>query len=71
MKRHTSWHHRRPRFLGGTSEARNMIELPQHLHQAWHDLFQAKTPEQIAATITNYYLDPDWELVARKKGGSP
>jgi len=44
-----------------------MIELPQHLHQAWHDLFQAQTPERIAYLITTYYLDPDYEMVAVKK----
>ena len=66
-KEHFTWHHRRPRFLGGTSEARNMVELPQHLHQAWHDLFKAYTPEQIAATITRFYLDPDYIMVAVKK----
>ena len=67
MKRHFTWHHRRPRFLGGTSEARNMQELPAHLHQSWHDLFKAYTPQQIAATITRFYLDPDYIMVAVKK----
>ena len=67
MKRHTSWHHRKPRFLNGTSEARNMIELPVVAHQAWHTLFQAQTPERIAYLISTFYLDPDWEMVAVKK----
>ena len=66
-KRHTTTHHRKPRSLGGTSECRNIVELIQSHHEAWHTLFQNWTPEQIAFAINSYYLDPDYYFVVRKK----
>ena len=67
-KRHTTTHHKKPRSLGGTSEPRNLSELIQSHHEAWHTLFQNWTPEQIAFAINTYYLDPDYEFkVVRKQ----
>jgi hypothetical protein len=62
-----SVHHRKPRSIGGTEEARNKIELPINHHRAWHRLFQNWTAERIAQEITELYLDPDYEMIAVKK----
>ena len=66
-KRHTTTHHRKPRSLGGKTEPRNISELIQSHHEAWHTLFQNWTPEQIAFAINTYYLDPDFRFVCVKK----
>lgn len=65
-----STHHRRPRSLDGTNEARNLIELPRSKHSAWHILFQNWPAERIAFEINNRYLDPDYEFVVRRKACS-
>ena len=67
MKRHFSWHHRKPRSLGGPSEARNMAELPIEKHNAWHTLFWNLQPPVIAQIINRFYLDPDYEFVVVRK----
>ena len=66
-KTHTSRHHRKPTSIGGKTNARNCINLPVYLHNAWHALFQNFTPDKIVFMINNYFLDPDYELVLRKK----
>jgi len=63
-------HHKRPRSLGGTSERRNISELPKSRHYAWHVLFSNFTPERIAQEINRRYLDPDYEMIVRYKGVS-
>jgi hypothetical protein len=60
-------HHRKPKSLGGTGEPRNIIWLPTKKHDAFHLLFANKTPQEIADEISTFYLDPDFELVARRK----
>ena len=62
-----SWHHRKPRSLGGTSESRNMSEVPSNKHEAWHTLFYNLRPPDIAHLINQYYLDPDYEFVVRRR----
>jgi hypothetical protein len=59
-------HHRKPTSIGGKNEPRNLIKLPCNKHAAWHLLFGNLTPERIAEEITKRYLDPDYELVARR-----
>lgn len=65
-----NWHHRKPKKLGGSGKATspNMIEVRIVQHRAWHTLFGIKTPKEIADTINQIWLDPDWEMVAIKKG---
>jgi hypothetical protein len=60
-------HHRRPRAQGGTSEMHNISYLPANKHDAWNLLFGTMSPDEIAREITYRYLDPDYELVARRK----
>ena len=62
-----STHHRKPRSLGGTSEERNLSELPRSRHAAWHTLFQNWEPIRIAQEINERYLDPDWEVQVWRK----
>jgi hypothetical protein len=63
-----SKHHRKPQSLGG-GNGDNVSELPRSKHEAWHTLFRDFSPERIAEEINERYLDPDWEMVAVKKGG--
>jgi hypothetical protein len=67
QKKCCSTHHRKPRSIGGKNDPRNVILLPFAKHEAWHLLFANFTPEQIAEEINRLYLDPDYELIARKK----
>ena len=67
----TEVHHKKPRSLGGGTNARNCIRLLADYHHAWHRLFFNWTPEQIAHAINNYYLDPDYEMICVKKGTFP
>ena len=64
----TSTHHRKPRSIGGTNENRNLIELRRGKHASWHNLFQNWSVERIAYEINLRYLDPDYELLVKKKG---
>jgi hypothetical protein len=67
MREPQSRHHRKPTSIGGTSEPRNVIRLPAKKHEAWHLLFQNRTAQEIADLINRFYLDPDYELIARKR----
>lgn len=68
MKKHKdSVHHRRPRSQGGTDTQRNLSIIPAHKHQAWHLLFDNKSPYEIAAIINAIYLDPDYFFVCKRK----
>ena len=62
-----TFHHRKPKSLGGRREPQNLIRLPHKKHQAWHFLFMNFTPERIAEEINQKYLDPDYEVIAVRK----
>ena len=64
-------HHRRPRSLGGTEDKENIVSVPKHYHQAWHQLFHNASPYSIAEIINRIWIDPDYELVVRRKNESP
>lgn len=66
-KKHYDWHHRKPRSLGGNSADKNMSHVSVSKHRAWHTLFGNYTPEQIIRIINNTWLDPDYELIAKRK----
>jgi len=69
MSKHSlSEHHRKPRSLGGSSDKRNLIRIKENCHRAWHLLFQAKNPQEIAQLINSIYLDPDWKFEAKMRG---
>lgn len=64
---HFDRHHRKPRSIGGTSEIRNLSHIPRDHHEAWNLLFKNWTPEQIVARINDWFLDPDYVMLAVKK----
>lgn len=41
--------------------------LPRNVHEAWHTIAGAETPERIAEIINQKFLDPDWKFVAVKR----
>lgn len=67
QKKHNSWHHRKPRSLGGTRQKGNMSKVSSSKHEAWHTLFQNYTPEKIAQIINDVWLDPDFKLVVERR----
>ncbi len=67
MKNRFDKHHRRPRSKGGKNNPRNISYIPRIHHEAWHILFQNWEPEQIAKRITEWFLDPDFVMVAIPK----
>lgn len=65
-------HHRKPRVLGGKNEERNISFIPQHKHRAWHLITRQpngdeSTPGQIAQILNEFYLDPDYMFVVRRR----
>ena len=67
MKNAFTKHHRRPRSRGGKNSPRNISHIPKKFHEAWHLLFQNWEPEQIAKNITEWYLDPDYVMLAVRR----
>ena len=67
--RFDSKHHRRPVSRGGTETFphNNISWVKRRHHEAWHKLFGNHCPTEIARIINELYLDPDWEVVARRK----
>ena len=66
-----NWHHRKAKTHGGSGDilSPNMIHVPVNKHRAFHLLFHTQTPTEIARTLTETWISPDWELivVARRK----
>jgi hypothetical protein len=60
-------HHRKPKSLGGRKEPRNITVLTLEQHRAWHRLFQNMPPERIADEINEKFIDPDFELIVRRR----
>lgn len=64
-----NWHHRKPKIRGGSGRINsgNMVEVRVDHHRAFHLLFQTVTVPEIAAILNETWIDPDWELIARKR----
>lgn len=62
-----SKHHRKPRSIGGENEERNISRVSTLEHRAWHSLFHNFTPEKICEIINEVWIDPDYEVLCRKK----
>lgn len=60
-------HHRRPICLSGTDAENNLSIVPMRQHDAFHLIFTDTSPEAIARVLSKVWIDPDYELVARKK----
>lgn len=65
----TNWHHRKPKVFGGSGDlaSGNMVQVDIQKHRAWHLLFDTVSPQEVAKRITATWIDPEWELVARRK----
>lgn len=61
-------HHRVPRSRGGhhTTKGKrdNIILVERDLHRAWHLLFGNMEADEVAAMISDTWIDPDYYLVA-------
>lgn len=65
-----SIHHRRPRAQNGRNwkPEINQVRVRLTHHRAWHTLFDGTLlPKDIATIINTIWIDPRWELVARRK----
>lgn len=57
-------HHRLPRSRGGTNHPRNISLVEVKLHKAWHALCGNMNAKEVAAMLTDTWIDPDYYLVA-------
>lgn len=62
-----SRHHRLCKSLNGSNDDRNISIVPTKKHQAWHTLFGNMTAEMICKEINKVWIDPDYEILCRKK----
>lgn len=65
----TNVHHRKTRWLGGRDVEENRSVVSVREHHAFNLMFNdghMSAPE-IARKLTSVWLDPEWELVARKR----
>ena len=60
-------HHRKPRSIGGKSNKKNCIKVPQNQHEAYHLLFRNYTPDIVAEILNKYWIDQDFTLVVLQK----
>jgi hypothetical protein len=67
MHTELSRHHKKCRSNGGKTTRRNVIEIKDNLHRAWHTLFGNMLPHEIARLISKTYLDPDYQMVCQLK----
>ena len=68
-----NYHHRLAKVNGGSGKlsSGNMVEVDVLQHRAYHLLFSTKTPEQVCAILNKTWIDPAYELVARKRNEIP
>lgn len=57
-------HHRLPRSRGGSNDQRNLSEVEQEKHRAYHRLFNNMNAEEVAHHLSEVWIDPDYTLVA-------
>lgn len=60
-------HHRKPVSRNGSDDDRNISIVPMKCHVAYHGIFSNLSPEAIAQVLTERWIDPDWEIIARRK----
>lgn len=65
--RRTNRHHRRSRARGGDTSPRNLVEVDERHHQAFHLLFPNTHPQEVARILNEIWLDPDWQMTAVRK----
>ncbi len=60
-------HHRKPKSKGGGNNKRNIVQVPMDKHIAYHVLFGTMTPEEVGAELTRTWIDPDYEIIVRRR----
>ena len=60
-------HHRKPKSFGGGNNKRNIVKIPDKFHRAYHILFGAGNVHDVAKRLNETYIDPDFELVVRRR----
>lgn len=60
-------HHRKCRSNGGTNDWTNLSYVVRIQHRAWHILFKNDLPQEIVNKINAMWLDPEYEIVLKKK----
>lgn len=69
----TNVHHRHSRNTGGSSHAANLSRVSVREHHAYNLMFDDghMHPKDIARKLTEVWISPEWEIIARKKGDKP
>jgi len=55
-------HHIIPRSKGGTSEPDNLIRVSRKKHEAYHQLFSNKTPDEIIRYLKEFWFKDKLKL---------
>jgi hypothetical protein len=71
-KKRPTGHHRRCRSNGGTDDTpkNNVSVVTDVQHEAFHTLFGNAEAERIAEILNETWIDPSWELIARRRNGN-
>jgi len=60
-------HHRKCVSRGGTDSECNISIVPVKFHVAYHLIANNLSPEALAKVLTERWIDPEYEMIARKK----
>jgi len=60
-------HHRVPQSRSGSDEENNISIVSVKSHVAYHFIFSNLSPEAIAKILTERWIDPSYEMIARKR----
>ena len=63
--KHQSKHHIIPRSRGGDSRLENIAYLNIKKHQAYHTMFDNRTPNEIVENLVRKYWNGNWEYVRK------
>lgn len=66
----TNVHHRRSKHTGGSNNPSNLSTVPIRAHNEYNRLFRDGHchPREMAQILTDKWIDPEWEMIARRKG---
>lgn len=68
MKNRKQRHHRKPRFLNGDNDKRNISIVKANQHVAYHCLFgHGGDVYYIARVLNETWIDPDYTLIVVRK----
>ena len=67
MEPNLSRHHRKCKSNKGTNNPSNLVYVPLSHHRAFHTLFGNSEAQTIAQELTEKWIDPEWEIIARRR----